>query len=116
MNLRLKELREEKRMTQSELAEALHTKQQNIGRWENGKADPSTDWLDTLAEYFDVSVDYLMYRTKTRKYEVDQKTDLKKLIQDNAMTYGGKEISEHDLKVLEGVVNSILGGGANGDK
>lgn len=57
---RLKELREEKELTQRQLAAEIKTSQANVSRWEKGAFDPSTEWLIALAKFFGVSIDYLL--------------------------------------------------------
>ena len=42
---RIKELRLEKELTQSDLAKAISTSQRNIGRWENGENEPTASFL-----------------------------------------------------------------------
>ena len=106
----LKDYRKTWGMTQAELGKRLNVSQQTIGSWEKDRTEPSYEFQSKLAELFNVSIDTLMDK------KFDEKVDLKQLIQSNAMTYGGKEISEHDLRVLEGVVKSILSGDANEDK
>ena len=59
---RIRELRLEKNLTQSELAKAINTSQRNIGRWENGENEPTASFLIALANYFQISIDYLLYR------------------------------------------------------
>lgn len=61
--MRLKELREEKNLTQSEVAFAIKTSQTNIGRWENGKNEPAAGYLIQLADLFECSTDYLLGRS-----------------------------------------------------
>ena len=58
--MRLKELREEKGLSQTELAEKVETNQQNIGRWESGKNEPAYSYVVKLAEVLGVSVGYLV--------------------------------------------------------
>jgi len=55
----LKALREERKMSQSELAEVLCTSKQNISRWEKGYFEPSQEATLMLARFFDVTIDYL---------------------------------------------------------
>jgi transcriptional regulator with XRE-family HTH domain len=57
---RLKDLREEQKLSQRQLAEAVGTSQANISRWEAGTQDPSTEWIVRLAEYFRVTTDYIL--------------------------------------------------------
>lgn len=64
---RLKELRIGKNMLQKELADLLKVSPSTIGMYERGQRDPDTDTLRFLAEYFDVSIDYLLGRTDERK-------------------------------------------------
>ena len=61
--LRLKELREEKQLSQLEVANAIATSQRNIGRWETGANEPSSSFVIKLANYFEVSTDYLLGRS-----------------------------------------------------
>lgn len=57
---RLKELREEKGVSQMELSKATGLSQSAIARWELNKTEPTASALITLAKYFDESVDYLL--------------------------------------------------------
>lgn len=57
---RLKELRESAKYTQEELASKLGTAQVQIWRWESGKAEPNTEMIVKMAQFFLVTVDYLL--------------------------------------------------------
>lgn len=61
IGLRLSELREEKNMTQSELAFELGISRESITRYETGKRSINSDVLNAYAKFFDVSADYIMY-------------------------------------------------------
>lgn len=52
----LKELRNEKELTQAELAEMLGVTNRSISRWENGVTMPDFDLLIELAKYYDVEI------------------------------------------------------------
>lgn len=56
----LKELRKEKRLTQTELAVELCTTQDTISLWELKKSYPDVLTLIKIAKFFDVSCDYLL--------------------------------------------------------
>ena len=58
-----KELRKERNLTQLELAVYLGIDQTTVSKWELNKALPDTLMLIQLAEFFDVSIDYLLART-----------------------------------------------------
>jgi transcriptional regulator with XRE-family HTH domain len=56
----LKKLRIEKSMTQSELAKLLNISPSTIGMYEQGRRDPDTSTVKFLAEFFNVSTDFLL--------------------------------------------------------
>ena len=61
--MRLKELRKKKKLSQLRLAIDLSTTQNTISRYETGEREPDIEALIKIANYFDVSVDYLLGRT-----------------------------------------------------
>lgn len=63
MKIRIKEFRLKKHLTQAGLATALECSQNLISRMEAGTADPKASILLQLADYFHVSVDYLLYHS-----------------------------------------------------
>ena len=60
---RLKELRLSKGLTMEQLGKEIETTRGTIGNFENGNKKPSLDMLIKIANYFDVSIDYLVGRT-----------------------------------------------------
>lgn len=63
---RLKPLRKEKKITQRQMAELLDCTEQHYQRMEYGKVNLPSTTLLFLADYFDVSADYLLGRTDER--------------------------------------------------
>lgn len=59
-NVRLKQLRQKEKLTQSELAQILDLKPTAISNYESMRNEPSFEKLITLSRYFDVSCDYLL--------------------------------------------------------
>ena len=57
--MRLKLLRKQKHMSQLSLAMKLNTTQMSISRYETGKREPDLKTLILIADFFDVSIDYL---------------------------------------------------------
>lgn len=57
---RIKELRTEKGIGQNKLAEDLDLSNASISFWENGLQEPSASALFKLAQYFNVSLDFLL--------------------------------------------------------
>lgn len=60
---RLKELREEQRLLQSQLASRLGVCKSAVSGWEVGRNQPNYDMLIQIAELFGVTSDYLIGRT-----------------------------------------------------
>ena len=60
---RLKELRTERGMSQTELGAIVHTSKMAISHWESGHSEPSIAQLIRLSDFFSVSVDYLVGKT-----------------------------------------------------
>lgn len=60
---RLKELRTEKNLTQAALAAVLNVDRTAVIKWENGERETSFAMLIKIADYFDVTLDYLLGRT-----------------------------------------------------
>lgn len=58
-------LRENAQLSQMELADRVGVSRQTISRWESGTAVPATDNLKVLAEFYDISVDWLCSDSST---------------------------------------------------
>ena len=61
---RLRQLREENRLTQSELAKRLGITRSSVNAWEMGISVPSTQYIVELAMLYRVSTDYLLGQDK----------------------------------------------------
>lgn len=66
---RLKELRTSNGLTMEQLGKNIGSTRGTIGNFENGNKKPSLDMLIKIADYFDVSVDYLIGRTDNPKLQ-----------------------------------------------
>ena len=60
---RLKNMRERNRLKQCVLSELCGLNKNAIKRYESGKAEPTVSSLESIADYFDVSIDYLIGRS-----------------------------------------------------
>lgn len=67
---RLRGLRNENNKTQQQMADILGITRQGYANYENDNTEPDNDTLNRLADYFDVSIDYLMGRTDNKKSSV----------------------------------------------
>ena len=65
--MRLKELRKKKRISQVKMAIDLNMNQNTISRYETGEREPGLNELIRIADYFNVSIDYLLEQTDNPK-------------------------------------------------
>lgn len=64
---RLRDLREDRDLSQKQIAMILHMSQTGYSKYETGENDIPTDILIKLADFYDVSVDYLLGLTDNTK-------------------------------------------------
>lgn len=83
--VRVRELREAKGMQQKELAIDLRVSQPTISDWESGRKVPSARSTQKLADYFGVTIDYLLGRDDAEKILPAQ----------------SGELSEKDIRLIE---------------
>lgn len=67
LHTRFKELREDNDITQEQMAQYLHVKQNTYCNYENGKRGMPLEAMIRFADYFKVNLDYLIGRTDERK-------------------------------------------------
>ena len=63
----MKELREDKDLRQSDVARSLNITQRNYSYFKTSKTILNADILQRLADYYNTSIDYILYRTDVRK-------------------------------------------------
>ena len=73
--LRLKELRTKHGMSQIEFAKKFNVAQNTVSNWENGNRQIDSETAIKLADFFDVSTDYLLSRTDNPEQSVDQQLE-----------------------------------------
>ncbi len=67
---RIKQLREEKRLTQEKLSSLVGMDRTTISKLESGERDCTLDHLQRLSKFFDVSFDYILGTSDERKHKV----------------------------------------------
>ena len=67
MYRRLRELRDEKDLTQTEIAKMLGMSQTGYSKYETGENDIPTDVLIKLAKFYNTSIDYLLGQTDSKR-------------------------------------------------
>lgn len=65
--MRIRDLREDHDLTQTEVAEYLHIRQNTYSQYENGQRQLPIDALIALAKYYHTSTDYILGLTEVRK-------------------------------------------------
>ena len=102
METRVKELRLQKKLTQSGLAMEIGCSQNLISKIELGKVKPTSDILVSLAQSFDVSIDYLLCETDYR-YRADMYVDpSEQRLYDYYFRY--KELSAENQKLIDKMI------------
>ncbi len=76
MENRIRDLREDRDLRQSDLAKATGIDQRTISNYETGKTAPDAYALIQLADFFNVSIDYLVCRTKQDLYSAPKREQL----------------------------------------
>jgi len=66
---RLKMLREEKEMSQDDLGRVLNVTQQTVNNYENAKRAPNLEMLCKIADFFEVSKDYLLEQSDDFRFQ-----------------------------------------------
>lgn len=72
--MRLKELRKKKNITQLKMAMDLNMNQNTVSRYENGEREAGYKELIMIADYFNVSIDYLLGRSNDPTFRKQQQT------------------------------------------
>ncbi len=83
MKNRIKDLREDADMRQIDLANAVGIDQRTISNYETGKTYPDSFALIKLADYFQVSIDYLVGRTDYNAFSDPDQNDMMREIYEN---------------------------------
>ena len=97
---RLKELRQEKKLSQKELAENIGVHYRTLQNWENGESQIKPEKAQQLADYFGVSVGYLLGYSDVR-FELEQiEKAIKNRLIDSESTIN-KDVFENTLKIVE---------------
>lgn len=96
-----KELRISKNLSQDKIAEELDISSSLVSKWENNQSTPAPEMLEYIADYFSVSVDYLIGRSKYKNLEHDNSEI------DNILFSKAKDLSDEDKKAVLGIINAL---------
>lgn len=74
--IRLKQLREDAKYSQYGFAETFGVAQSTVGNWESGTREPNIETMEKLADFFNVTVDYLLGREEKNKKNTPDKIEM----------------------------------------
>lgn len=105
---KIKDLANEKGVSLSELERSIGISNGSISKWE--KSSPKADTLQKVADYFNVSTDYLLGRTNNRFYGLSDKQREISIEQalDSVMSYDGKPMTDNDREILKGIIEAYM--------
>ncbi|MDM5333401.1 helix-turn-helix transcriptional regulator [Ureibacillus composti] len=100
---RIKYLREKNNISQIEFAKKIGVSNAVLSRYESGDRKPDYDTLDLIANYFEVSTDYLLGRTDTLEPSTkpqDDEAEFQAFINDPELQVWYKELPKSDEEEL----------------
>jgi HTH-type transcriptional regulator, competence development regulator len=97
---RLRRLRLEKKLTQEELGKKINVTKVSISGYENGNRTPDTETLQKLADFFNVTTDYLLGRTDNPNPPENDDKELGTLAKINQLIkeYGIEQMGFFDIE------------------
>lgn len=101
---RLRELRIEKKLSQKELGDLLSLSPNAIYNWEVGRSQPSVEAITKLAEYFNVTTDYLLCFTQDDLNKIER---LKMALKEAGMLNGNDDMTEEDFEKAMAIVQTL---------
>lgn len=113
LSSKIKALRKEKKKTQQNIADLLNVRRSTYGEYERGKILPPMDKLKIIADYFGVTVDYLIGNEEANNQEeidVSQQLELalESLKNDGDLYFNGKPLDDESRELLIGSIENGL--------
>lgn len=105
---RIKELAKKQGLSINLLEEKLGYSRNTIYNLKNSK--PSTERISEIADFFNVSTDFLLGRTDNPAIAIDDKTssdDIDDIIE-NAMMFDGKPLTDDDKRAIRGIIAGYM--------
>lgn len=99
----LKKLRQDKNLTQEELAKKINSSRSNIANYENDKNMPSVEVLDKLSEIFHCSTDFLLGKSEiknNKQVNIDE--------EDIAFASSVKPLNETNKMIIKNTIEALL--------
>lgn len=114
---RIKELAKKRGVSLKKVATDLGFGENTIYKWKT--QSPKGEYLEKVADYFDVTVDYLLGRTDTPQFTRKDERDVQKILEEmteglnnkNELAFlknGGEEIDEDDAELLRASLENVI--------
>ena len=101
--MNLKKLREEKNLTQNEMAQILNVNQSNYSKYEKNIIEPNLDTLKKIADFYGVSLDYLCEHETKNLLDTSNYNEYKK-----GVIYALGQLNEKNDLILLGYITHML--------
>ena len=101
--MKLKELRKQKNLTQTEIAKILNMAQTTYAGYELGQREPTIDTLKKIADFYNVSLDYLCEHETSGNIDLSNFSELKK-----GCVYILDKLNESNTAIVFGYMTHIL--------
>ena len=98
LSLRLRNIRQENNLTQQEFGKIFGVGKTTVSMWETGNSSPDDEIKSKIADYFDVSVDYLLGRTEVKKYDAEISA---------FSTISTDGVSDEDIEAVRSIVEAL---------
>lgn len=102
LNINLKEERKKKGLNQVELAKIFNVSKQTVSNWESGKRTPDAQTIEKLADFYNVTTDYLLGREASSEKNNVYSEEVK------IASALFEELSESQKKVVLSLMKEIL--------
>ena len=101
-------LREKAGLTQEELAQQLGISRAALAKYEKSLREPDYETLNKIADFFDVSIDYLLGSSRDGSSKKLDIMELERRLREGEITYKGKPLSEEQCEILADFLEVIL--------
>lgn len=102
---RIRQLSDQQKISIAELERHLGFSNSSIRKWDD--RNPGVDKLNAVADYFDVSTDYLLGRSDIKK-PINKDEDPVEAMLKTVMSSDGKPLTENDRNILRGIIEAYL--------
>ena len=106
-NDKIRYLRKHQELTQAEVADGINILQSTYSNYEQGTREPNLETLKKLANFFDVSIDYLLENDRGLS-DTDEIVDLNGFLLNGRYTIHSKFPTDKHRRMLNNIVNDIF--------